>query len=336
MSNTTIQAKEIRFMSRPQGEASPENFAVATVDLPELQPGEVLVRNSFFSVDPYMRGRMNEGKSYIMPFALGKPLDGAAVGQVVQSRDAGFPPSTWVLSFCGWRDYFITQAQQLRVIDATQAPPSAYLGVLGATGLTAWVGLNDIAKIKESEIVFISAAAGAVGSVACQLAKLRACQVIASAGSAAKVAFLKNQLQVDYAFNYRESDPLRQLETAAPDGLHVYFDNTAGPQLEAALSAMRNHGRIVMCGAISSYNAPVPGPKNLHQVIVRRLRIQGLLVADHLHRMPAFLSEMVPLLRAGKVLHQETVLHGIEQAPDALISLLKSGDTHIGKLVIHV
>ena len=336
MPNSKLQAKEIRFMSRPQAEPSPQNFSVVTVDLPDLQPGEVLVRNSFFSIDPYMRGRMNEGKSYILPFALGKALDGAAVGQVVQSRDAGFPPSAWVLSFCGWRDYFVAQASQLRAIDATVAPPSAYLGVLGATGLTAWVGLNDVAKIKQNETVFISAAAGAVGSVACQLAKLRGCQVVASAGSAAKVAYLKNQLQVDCAFNYRESDPLRQLEIAAPDGLHVYFDNTAGPQLESALACMRNHGRIVMCGAISSYNAPAPGPQNLHQVIVRRLRLQGLLVADHLHRMPAFLAEMVPLLRAGKVLHQETVLHGIEKAPGAFISLLQPGDAHIGKLVIQV
>ena len=331
-----IQAKEIRFVSRPHGEPSRDNFALTTVDLPELQPGEVLVRNSFFSVDPYMRGRMNEGKSYIMPYAIGKALDGAAVGQVVQSRDAAFRPSTWVLSFCGWRDYYIAQAAQLRKIDATVAPPSAYLGVLGATGLTAWVGLNDVAKTKEREIVFISAAGGAVGSVACQLAKLQGCQVIASAGSAAKVAFLKKQLHVDYAFNYLESDPLRQLEIAAPDGLHVYFDNTAGPQLEAALSSMRNHGRIVMCGAIAVYNSPSPGPKNLHQIIIRRLRLQGLLVADHLHRMPAFLAEMIPLLRAGKVLHQETVLHGIEKAPDAFISLLQPGDVHIGKLVIHV
>ena len=211
MPNSKLQAKEIRFMSRPQGEPSQENFALTTVDLPELQPGQVLVRNSFFSIDPYMRGRMNEAKSYILPFALGKALDGAAVGQVVQSRDASFRASTWVLSFCGWRDYYIAQASQLRAIDATQVPPSAYLGVLGATGLTAWVGLNDVANLKENETIFISAAAGAVGSVACQLAKLRGCQVIASAGSAAKVAFLKNQLKVDYAFNYREFDPLREL-----------------------------------------------------------------------------------------------------------------------------
>jgi len=336
MPTTTIQAKEVRLVSRPQGELTQDNFALTTVELPDLQPGEVLVRNSFFSIDPYMRGRMNEAKSYIVPFAVGKALDGAAVGQVVQSRDAAFRPSTWVLSFCGWRDYHIAQASQLRKIDATVAPPAAYLGVLGATGLTAWVGLNDIARIKERETVFISAAGGAVGSVACQLAKLQGCNVIASAGSAAKVAFLKNQLKADYAFNYREQDPLRQLETAAPDGVHVYFDNTAGPQLEAALASMRNHGRIVMCGAIAGYNSPLPGPNNLHQAIIRRLRMQGLLVVDHLHRMPAFLAEMVPLLRAGKVLHQETVIDGIEKAPHAFIRLLEPGDTHIGKLVIHV
>ncbi len=331
-----VQATEIRLASRPQGEPSMENFAFVTTELPELNPGEVLVRNAFFSVDPYMRGRMSEAKSYVAPFALGKALEGAAVGQVVQSRDAAFPVSTWVLSLFGWRDYYIAPAQQLRAIDAAQAPASAYLGVLGPTGLTAWVGLNDIANLKEGETVFISGGAGAVGSVACQLAKLRGCRVIASAGSANKIAFLKNQLNVDHAFNYRESSPLEQLQAAAPDGLHVYFDNTAGPQLEAALYSMRNHGRLVMCGAISGYNTPVPGPRNLALTIIRRLRMEGFIVVDHLHRMPIFLAEMIPALRAGKLLHQETVVHGIEQAPEAFISLLHSGDSHIGKLVIRV
>jgi hypothetical protein len=331
-----LYAKEIRLASRPQGEPSLQNFSLETIELPELQPGEVLVRNSFFSVDPYMRGRMNDGKSYVPPFELGKALEGAAVGQVVQSRDAGFPASTWVQSRYGWRDYYVAPAHRLRTIDATQAPASAYLGVLGSTGLTAWVGLNDIANLKAGETIFISGGAGAVGSVACQLAKLRGCQIIASAGSAAKVAFLANQLNVDYAFNYREADPPQQLQIAAPDGLHVYFDNTAGPQLEAALAAMRNHGRVVMCGAIAGYNNPVPGPRNLHLVIMRRLRMEGLIVADHLHRMPVFLAEMIPYLRAGKVLHQETVVNGIENAPGAFLSLLHSGDNHLGKLVIRV
>jgi NADPH-dependent curcumin reductase CurA len=331
-----LQAKEIHLASRPQGEPTLDNFAFVTVDVADLQPGEVLVHNAFFSVDPYMRSRMNEGKSYVPPFAVGKPLDGAAVGQVVQSRDSGFPVSTWVLSLCGWRDYYVVPAQQLRAIDATQAPPSAYLGVLGATGLTAWVGLNDIAKIRENETVFISGGAGAVGSVACQLARQRGCRVISSAGSAAKIAFLKNQLKVDHAFNYREADPLEELQKAAPEGLHVYFDNTAGPQLEAALSCMRNHGRLVMCGAISGYNKPVEGPRNLTLMVTRRLRMEGFIVVDHLHRMPQFLAEAIPAVRAGKLLHQETAIQGMENAPQAFISLLQSGDTHMGKLVIRV
>lgn len=336
MASGKLQSKEIRLVSRPQGEPALENFALSTVELPDLEPGQVLVRNAFFSIDPYMRGRMNEGQSYVPPFALGKALDGAAVGQVVQSRDAAFPVSAWVQSLCGWRDYFVAPGQQLRLIDATQAPPSAYLGVLGSTGLTAWVGLREIARIRENETIFISGGAGAVGSVACQLARQSGCRVISSAGSSSKVAFLKNQLQVDHAFNYREADPVEELRKAAPEGLHVYFDNTAGPQLEAALASMRNRGRLVMCGAISGYNKPVQGPRNLALTIVRRLRIEGFIVVDHLHRMAEFLAEAIPAVRAGKLLHQETAVQGIENAPQAFISMLRSGDAHIGKLVIRL
>ena len=333
---TKMQAKEIRLKSRPQGEPTLDNFELATTELRELNAGEVLVRNAFFSVDPYMRGRMNDAKSYVPPFAIGKALDGAAIGQVVQSLNADFPVSAWVQSLCGWRDYFIAPASQLRKVDVTQAPASAFLGVLGSTGLTAWAGLNDIAQIKEGETVFVSAGAGAVGSVACQLAKLRGCRVIASAGTASKIAFLKNEVKVDFAFNYRDADIPAQLQAAAPEGLHVYFDNTEGPQLEAALGSMRNHGRIVLCGAIAGYNTPVPGPRNLAVAIGKRLRLEGMIVVDHLHRMPQFLAEMVPALRAGKLLHRETIVNGLEQAPEAFVSLLRTGDSHIGKLVIRV
>lgn len=330
------RATEIRLASRPQGEPSLSNFEVAAVDLPELQPGEVLVRNTFFSVDPYMRGRMNDSKSYVAPFAVGKTLDGAAVGQVVQSRHPGFLPSTWVASLCGWRDYFVAPAQNLRIIDATQAPASAYLGVLGAPGLTAWVGIHDILKLRSGETIFVSGAAGAVGSVVCQMAKILGCRVVASAGSAAKIAFLRNQLHVDSAFNYREADIEQELRDAAPDGLHAYFDNTAGPQLEAALGRMRNHGRIALCGAITGYNTPVPGPRNLGLAIGRRLRLQGFLVVDYLHRMQPFLEETIPMVRAGKLLHQETIIEGLQHAPEAFISMLRSGDAHMGKMVVRV
>ena len=333
---TQPRATEIRLASRPQGEPSAANFTFATVELPELKPGEVLVRNAFFSVDPYMRGRMNEGKSYVTPFAVGKALDGAAVGQVVQSRHPAFLPSTWVASLCGWRDYFVAPAQQLRVIDATQAPASAYLGVLGAPGLTAWVGLHDIARLRSGETIFVSGAAGAVGSVVCQMARLRGCRVVASAGSAAKIAYLRNQLRVDAAFNYREADIEAELRAAAPDGLHVYFDNTAGPQLEAAIGRMRNHGRIALCGAIAGYNTPVPGPRNLALAIVRRLKLQGFLVVDYLHRMQPFLEETVPMVRSGALLHQETIVEGLDRAPEAFISMLRSGDAHMGKMVVRV
>lgn len=333
---STLQAREIRLASRPQTEPVAENFTLATADLPELQAGDVLVRNVFFSVDPYMRGRMSEGKSYVAPFAVGKALEGAAVGQVVQSRDAQFPVSSWVMSLFGWRDYYIAPARDIRAIDASRAPASAYLGLLGAPGLTAWIGLNEIARIKSGETVFISGAAGAVGSVACQLAKLRGCRVIASAGSVAKIAYLRKQLKVDYAFNYRDADPVAELRAAAPEGLHVYFDNTGGLQLEAAIGAMRNHGRLAVCGSIAGYNSPVPGPRNLSQLVTRRLRMEGFLVVDYLHRTPDFLAEAIPALRSGKLLHQETVVNGLEQAPQAFISLLRSGDSHIGKLVIRV
>lgn len=333
---TKMQTQEIRLKSRPQGEPTLDNFELATTELPELKTGEVLVRNAFFSVDPYMRGRMNDSKSYVPPFAIGKVLDGAAIGQVVQSLNTDFPVSAWVQSLFGWRDYYIAPASQLRKVDVSQAPPSAFLGVLGATGLTAWAGLNDIAQLKDGETVFVSAGAGAVGSVACQLAKLRGCRVIATAGTASKIAFLKNEVKVDVAFNYRDADMPEQLQAAAPDGLHVYFDNTQGPQLEAALANMRSHGRIVLCGAISGYNTPVPGPRNLAVAIGKRLRLEGMIVVDHLHRMPQFLAEMVPALRAGKLLHRETIVNGLANAPEAFVSLLRTGDSHIGKLVIRV
>ena len=329
-------SKEIHLASRPQGEPTLEQFAFVSVELPEPEPGEVLVRNLYLSVDPYMRGRMNATKSYAPPFEIGKPMYGGAIGRVLRSNDPGVPEGSLVSSMFGWREAFVAPAKDVQLVDPKGAPVPAFLGTLGMTGLTAWGGLFKIGALQDGETVFISGAAGAVGSVACQLAKLHGCTVIASAGSDQKVAFLRDELQVDYAFDYHDGEPLTHLEKAAPEGIHVYFDNTGGPQLEAAIGSLQWHGRVVLCGAIAGYNTPVPGPCNLHSAIGKRLRLQGFIVSDFLKDLPVFRAEAIPALLSGKLLHRETIVEGIDQAPSAFLSLLGSGDKHIGKMLIHI
>jgi NADPH-dependent curcumin reductase CurA len=328
------QSREIRLASRPQGEPSLENFSFATVDVPDPKPGEVLVRNVYMSVDPYMRGRMNDAKSYVPPFQLDEPLQGGAVGRVIASHDDKLPIGTFVLSFNGWREAFVAPASTLQIVDTKLAPPSAFLGILGVTGLTAWVGLFEVTALKEGETVFISGGAGAVGSAACQLARIHGCRVLASAGSDDKTAYLRDELKVDYAFNYRAGEPLDHLKKGAPEGIHVYFDNTAGPQLEAALYALRDYGRVAMCGGIAGYNKPVPGPRNMVLIIGKRLRLQGFIVSDHFKDLPKFLAEAIPALQSGKLINRETIVEGLEAAPAALLDLLHSGAGNIGKMVV--
>ena len=332
----TTKSREIRLAARPHGEPKPEDFALAQVELEEPAAGEVLVKNLCFSVDPYMRGRMNEGKSYVPPFAIGAALEGAAVGRVAASNQSALPVGALVFSTFGWREAFVAPAATLRVLDPTLAPPSAFLGLFGVTGLTAWVGLWKVARLLPAETVFVSGGAGAVGSAVCQLARLRGSKVIASAGSDAKVVMLRDKFGADYAFNYNDGDPLQHLHEAAPEGIDVYFDNTAGPQLEAALSALKSRGRIAMCGAIAGYNTPIAGPRNLAIVIGKRLRIEGFIVSDHIGDFPEFFAEVGPALKSGKLQSHETVVEGIENAPAAFSSLLRSGDSHTGKMVIHL
>jgi len=327
-------SREIRLASRPSGEPTLENFSFATVELPDPGPGEVLVRNLCISVDPYMRGRMNDAKSYVPPFEIGKPLEGSAIGRVIASQDASLPVGTIVQSFYGWREAFVAPAARLQVVDITVALPSAYLGILGTTGLTAWGGLFRIANLQPGETVFISGGAGAVGSIACQLAKVHGCRVIASAGSPDKIAYLRDELHVDYAFDYRDGDPLAHLKQGAPDGIHVYFDNTGGPQLEAALYSLLPHGRIALCGAIAGYNTPVPGPRNLHQAIGKRLRLEGFIVSDFFKDIPAFRAHIISGMKSGKIKGRETVVHGLDAAPEAFLSLLKPGAPNTGKMVV--
>jgi NADPH-dependent curcumin reductase CurA len=328
-----IISREIRLASRPKGMPTPENFTMGEVELGSPQNGEVLVRNLFMSVDPYMRGRMNEGKSYVPPFEIGKPLEGGAVGEVVESNSEQFRSGDVVLSTLGWREYFIANPKELQALNPKIQPLSVYLGLLGMTGMTAWVGLN-LAEAKPGETVFISGAAGAVGSAAGQLAKQRGCRVIGSAGSSEKIQFLQEECGFDVAFNYKTGTNLKHLQEVAPDGIDVYFDNVGGEALEAALATLKLRGRIAACGAISMYNTekPQPGPANLFLVVVKRLTIRGFIVNDWLDKAGDFQREVGAMLVAGKLKHKETVATGIDRAVDAFLGLFKG--TNTGKMVV--
>ena len=330
-----IASREIRLVSRPTGIPTAANFTLAQVELAPLQDHQVLVRNLYMSVDPYMRGRMNEGTSYVPPFDLGKPLDGGAVGEVIESRAREFKQGDAVTSNLGWRECFIASPKELRPVSREIQPLSVYLGALGMTGMTAWVGLN-LVEVKAGDVIFISGAAGAVGSVAGQLAKLRGCRVIGSAGSMEKVMFLREECGFDIAFDYKIGPVLEQLNVEAPDGIDVYFDNVGGETLEAALSALRVHGRIIACGGISNYNAekPQPGPSNLFNMITKRLTMKGLLVRDWLDRQGEFEREVGGYFKTGKLKSKETVVKGIDQAVDAFLGLFEG--RNVGKMVVEL
>jgi hypothetical protein len=324
-------SREIHLAARPHGVPQPTDFDLVDVDVPDPDDGQVLIRNAYVSVDPYMRGRMNDAKSYVPPFALGEALTGGAVGQVVASRNGRVEEGSWVVHNLGWRELALSDGTGLLGVDPAVASVSTALGVLGMPGLTAYVGLLDVGRAQEGETVFVSGAAGAVGSVVGQIARLKGCRVIGSAGSAEKVAWLR-ELGFDEAFDYREVTAREALK----EGIDLYFDNVGGPTLEAALAALRMRGRVVACGAISQYNATeLPsGPRNLFLVVTKRLRIEGFIVSDHFDRMPAFLGEVAPWVRDGSVRYRETVVDGIENAPAAFIGLL-AGE-NIGKMLVRV
>ncbi|MEV0003864.1 NADP-dependent oxidoreductase [Micromonospora sp. NPDC050980] len=328
--------REIHLASRPDGWPTADNFRLVTTEVPTPGPGQLVVRNQFMSVDPYMRGRMNDVKSYLPPFALDAPLDGGAVGEVVAGAAEGVEPGDVVLHSLGWREYALVDAKAARKVDPDVAPVSAYLGVLGMTGLTAYAGLLDVAAMKPGETVFVSGAAGAVGSMVGQIAKLRgAGRVVGSAGSRAKVERL-TALGFDAAFDYHDGPVYQQLKAAAPDGVDVYFDNVGSDHLEAAIGAMNLHGRAAICGMIAQYNSAEPpaAPRNLALVIGKRLTLRGFLVGDHGHLRAQFVQEMAGWLREGRLSYDETVVDGIEQAPEAFLGLMRG--ENLGKMLVRL
>ncbi|MGH3026501.1 MAG: NADP-dependent oxidoreductase [Gaiellaceae bacterium] len=323
-------SKEVVLVARPQGEPKESDFELRESTATEPDDGEVLVRNVFVSVDPYMRGRMTGVRTYVPGFEVGDVIDGGAVGRIVASRHDGFAEGDWVSSQLGWREAGIAAGDSLRKLDPKLASPSTALGVLGMTGFTAWIGLTLIGEAKEGETLYVSGAAGAVGSVAVQIAKLKGLNVIGSAGSPEKVEWLES-LGVG-AFNYHTT----AAKDALAGGIDLYFDNVGGEQLEAALTALRPFGRVIACGAISRYNdeRAEPGPRNLGFVVSKRLRIQGFIVTDHFDRFGDFGAEVGAWVRDGTLTHRETIVDGLENAPGAFAGLFRGDNT--GKMLVRV
>jgi NADPH-dependent curcumin reductase CurA len=343
MASLPTTGQEIHLVARPDGEPRMGDFRCAEVELSQPAEGQILVRNSWMSVDPSARIRMHDAQSDYMPrFELDEAIQGWAVGEVVSSRAERFSVGDQVLHQRGWREYALLDAApappvgpELVEVDAATAAKT-YLGALSWVGLTSYVGLLDVAELREGDVVFVSGAAGAVGSLVVQIAKLRGHFVVASAGSAAKVAFVRDELGADAVFSYRDGAVGEQLGALVPDGIDLYFDNVCGDHLEAALAAMRPHGRIALCGAISSYNDAVkpPGPSNLFEAVAKGLTLRGFLSRMYADRMPDFRRDMRGWLAAGEIVYPETVFVGLERAPEALIAQLRG--ENVGKVLVEL
>ncbi|WP_019055922.1 NADP-dependent oxidoreductase [Streptomyces prunicolor] len=333
----TFVTREIQLASRPAGWPTHDDFRLVETELPDPGPGQLLVRNTVMSVDPYMRGRMNAGKSYVPPFAVDAPLEGGAVGEVIKSSDDAFTVGDMVVHDYGWREHAVVDAVRATSIDTGRAPASAYLGVLGMTGLTAYTGLVRVAELEPGDIVFVSGAAGAVGSAVGQIAQnLGAARVIGSAGSPAKVRYLLDELGFDAAFDYHDGPVAEQLARHAPQGIDVYFDNVGGKHLEGALTHMRDFGRLALCGSIASYNddSAIHGPRNLGLAIVRRLKLQGFIVYDNDDLAGEFQARAAEWLANGRLTYQETYVDGLENAVDALLDVFRGAN--LGKMLVRL
>jgi len=328
--------RQIVLAARPAGMPKPADFRLETTPVPEPGPGQILVRNIWMSVDPYMRGRMSDRKSYAPSFEVGKAMEGRAIGRVVKSRHPAFEEGAAVSSMLGWREYFVSNGEGLNVVDPS-LPLSAYLGVLGIPGFTGWYGLKAIGKPNAGETLVVSGAAGATGSLVVQMGKILGCRVVGTAGSDDKCAHVMRGLGADAAINYRKAgDLLDALRPACPKGIDIYFENVGGPLLDAVLRLLNPFARIPLCGMISQYNLdpPEPGPRYLFSIIGNRARMQGFIISDHLSLYPEFLAEVGGWLKAGRIKREETVVEGIENAPKAFLGLF-SGD-NLGKMVVRL
>jgi len=326
----TIQSNAIYLKQPPQGMPTTDNFEVRQEQLDDPGKGQVLVENIYMSVDPYMRGRMR----FMNP---GDRLFGGAIGRITASRNKAFAEGTLVLNQNSWREHFLSDGSGLQVIDADQAPLSSFLGILGMPGLTAWGGLLITGEYKEGETLFVSAASGAVGSVVGQIARIKGGIAIGSAGSDQKVNQLINEYGFSHAFNYKTQDPLTELRKAAPEGIDVYFENVGGLQMEAALTHMRVFGRIPICGMIAHYNddgIATPGPRNLTETIYKFITLRGFVVSAFEEHRAQFQAEMGEWIRSGKIKYQETILDGIDKAPEAFIGLFNGANQ--GKMLVRL
>ena len=327
-----VFSREVHLVGRPDGLPTEDQFALRSVDVPDAGPGQVQVQNLYMSVDPAMRPPLTNGQT-----PLNKAMTGGALGRVLQSQHPAFREGDIVQSRMGFREFFVSDGQGLTTLHADPALPlTVYMHALGGTGLTAYGGLLEIGALQDGEHVFVSAAAGAVGSVAAQIAKIKGCYTIGSAGSEDKCAWLRNQLNLDAVINYKQQPIRKALKAAAPNGIDVYFDNVGGEHLQAAIGHMREFGRIALCGSISMYNDTEAGSgiTNLPKMVGLGVNMRGFLVRHYAHMRPDFLRDMSAWLAAGRVTYRETVMDGIESAPDAFIGLFKGAN--IGKMVVRI
>jgi NADPH-dependent curcumin reductase CurA len=331
----TTNSQDVQLAKRPVGMPAEDDFKIVAAKVPSPNKNQIQVRNLCMSVDPYMRGRMIDRKSYVPPFQIGETLTGGAIGVVEASEHPDFNVGDHVESMYGWREAFTADAAGINNLGANlDAPASAYLGVLGMPGMTAYVGLLGVAELSEGETLFVSGAAGAVGSIVGQIGKIKQARVLGSAGSADKVSLLTDELGFDYAFDYHDGDLLGHLREGAPNGLDVYFDNVGADHLQAALMHMRPFGRIALCGAIAQYNdtEPRPGPNNLAMAIGLGLTLKGFIVSHYDHLREDFRRDMAAWVKSGEVSYRETTFEGIERAGEAFKGLFTGAN--VGKMIV--